>query len=71
VKDARNYNNLDDRTITWNGHTSQTSTLVDDVATSFFTSDLAKEYFGANTGPINWDAQQYHFHAPSEHTFDG
>ena len=52
----------------WNGHTSQVGVLG---KKSGFTSNLAKEHLGATKGPTFWHAQQFHFHSPSEHTFDG
>ena len=55
VKDERHYNDQLNVEITWNGHTSQTSTL--ETGSSFFVSDLAREHFGATEGPITWDAQ--------------
>ena len=58
----------------WNGHTSQISTLEGELATSGFMSGLHAEHLGGVTndeGVTKWEAQQYHFHSPSEHTFNG
>jgi len=44
----------------WNGHTSQISTLVDETATSSFTSGLHAEHLGGTTdadGITTWEAQ--------------
>lgn len=57
VKDERDYKNLKDRSVDWNGHTSQTGVLENDVGTSSFTSDLDQEYLGATSGPTKYEAQ--------------
>jgi carbonic anhydrase len=69
VKDQRKYSNQMKAEVFFNGHTSQVSTLT--TGKSGFTSNLAKEHFGATAGPTTYEAQQFHFHSPSEHTFDG
>ena len=69
VIDKRDYYNQKDVKVEWNGHTSQVGTLGTGI--SSFTSNLAKEHFGATQGPTTWEAQQFHFHSPSELTFDG
>ena len=50
-----------------NGHTSQTNLNTDDT-TNTFKSLLAESVFGA---PTEYNGQQFHFHAGSEHTIDG
>ena len=52
----------------FNGHTVQTDLdVTDDGPINTFTSMIASEIFGADT---EFDAQQFHFHAGSEHTID-
>lgn len=40
----------------------------EDADVSTFKSSIGSEYYG---GAREWDANQVHFHTPSEHTIDG
>lgn len=68
-KDAftKSYSNQADRNPVFNGHTNQVNLNLEGDA-NMFKSQIASDIFGADS---EFDGQQFHFHAGSEHTIDG
>lgn len=52
----------------WNGHTSQVD--LNEASDHGFSSNIPKDYFEAGV-EIQFHAKQFHFHTPSEHSYDG
>jgi carbonic anhydrase len=71
VQDNQSYFNQVNRDVNFNGHTSQIDLQDAPPGQLFgFTSSIPRNYFGAPT-EISFNAKQFHFHSPSEHTYDG
>jgi carbonic anhydrase len=64
----KDYSNQEGVSPAFNGHTHQTN-LDTEYTMSYFYSQLAIDVYGAADN--TFDAQQFHFHAGSEHTIDG
>jgi hypothetical protein len=70
--DFQSYFNQDGRDVNWNGHTSQVDLAnpTDGNELFGFSSTIPEMLFGAK-GSVDFEALQYHFHSPSEHTYNG
>jgi carbonic anhydrase len=69
---VKGYKNQASYGVVWNGHTSQIGANAEPnekiLLDSTLTTSAGKEVF---KGPTEFAAQQFHFHAGSEHTVDG
>jgi carbonic anhydrase len=69
VNDPQNYYDQESVKVNYLGYTSQVN-LQEDQTKHGFSSNIPKEYFGADT-EIQFNAKQFHFHNPSEHSYNG
>lgn len=67
---TKSYQNMrKDIQLTWAKNTMKVKVHPTEVENNFFNSHLAEHMFGAKS--MRFEAAQFHWHSPSEHTIDG